>query len=455
MGKFGYITKDEILTEIKKHVSEMPMKFDGDARPDPSVEDELANKKTPLSKNPALDIPVDPDDLPDDFAELLASKRYQQVVEKLKDATGIERVASGQQGMMQLMPLIGQSFMSISQIEDSHRDELQKLAVELVVAEEGLTQIEPGVFAVKSHPEKAFKIQAKLVGMGQIDTDDFQMTPEEEPEEETFELEQEAFETFEDLSLERAKRRFINSIIQGSSKRGHYMYAMVQDRLRDITGSDQLFNQYGVMMAANDMMYWQLPASMFTPQGGQTPIGGREEIDMEGEDGDETPIIRATAVAFPILVHEIIKGIKEFLGAFSMDDMDVVQAQKVMELEDTLDKEVWDLRLGPAIWDRFRASYPEDVLVDEDKRYLQNALYSEFVLLDARELLTLSREVIMGTNRGKKAIQDLVDGILERMKGQEAEEAMAEFRQEIEGIDDDTDDDDLSDFLGSLGIDLS
>ena len=455
MKDFGFISKGVILAEIKKNIDEMPMKFDGTQRPDPSIEKTIADKDSPLSDNPALDVEVDANDLPDSFEELLASDRYKQVVDKFKDATGYENdVASGTSGIMQLMPMIGQSFQMVKNTEGQYQSQLQELAIKLVIAEEGLTEFEKGVYGIKSHPEKRFQLEAKLVGMGGVKQDDFTQTPKE-PTEEEFEQEEQAFETFEDLKLERAKRRFINAIMQGSSKRGHYMYALVQRELRELTGSDELFNNYGVMMTANDMLYWQVPSSMMLPGGGpgggDAPIGGREEVDME----TDPPTIKATAISFPILLHELIKGIKEYLGAYSMDDLSPEQADKVVELEDTLDKEIWDLRLGPAIWDRFRASYPQEVLMDEDKKFLQNALYAEFVVMDAKTLLSLANEVMSGTDRGKVILQTLVDGIIERMKGEDAEEAMEEFRNSMEEINDGFSDDELGDFLSDFGIGLN
>lgn len=444
-----FIKKSDILAEIKKNLDEMPMQFDGQSRPDHSVEKTLADKQSPLSDNPALDIDVDSDGIPDSFEELIASERYAQVLEKLQQATGIETVAQGPMGLMQLSQLMMGAFQKISGVERQHKSELEDLAVDLVVKEEGLTEFEDGVYGIKSHPEKRFKIEAELVGMGQIPTDEFTMTPEE-PKEEEFNVEQETFETFEDLKLERAKRRFVNTIMQGSSKRGHHMYALLGDELNQLTGSDELLNLYGVMMAATDVLYWQMPAEQVMNAG----IGGSEEIDMEGDEEDSTPVIKAKGVSFPILLHELVKGIKEYFGAYSMDDLTDTQAQRVMELEDTLDKEVWDLRLGPAIWDRFRASYPSEIFIEDDMKFLQNALYAEFVIMDAKSLLSFAKEVISGSEKGAKLVQDLVDGIIARMQNEEYEETMAAFRDDVDDIADDTDDDDLSDFLGSLGIDL-
>ena len=89
MKDFGFISKGSILAEIKKNLDEMPMKFDGTQRPDPSIEKTIADKDSPLSDNPALDIDVDDNDIPDTFEELLASERYKQVVDKLPETHGI------------------------------------------------------------------------------------------------------------------------------------------------------------------------------------------------------------------------------------------------------------------------------------------------------------------------------------------------------------------------------
>jgi hypothetical protein len=47
-------------------------------------------------------------------------------------------------------------------------------------------------------------------------------------------------------------------------------------------------------------------------------MGGSEEVEMEqDEDGEYTGnfVVRARAIMFPILVHELIKGYYDILGA--------------------------------------------------------------------------------------------------------------------------------------------
>ena len=44
--------------------------------------------------------------------------------------------------------------------------------------------------------------------------------------------EEELFGTFEMFDAEKEKRRFINSLIQGSAKKGHYLYHMIPEKTK-------------------------------------------------------------------------------------------------------------------------------------------------------------------------------------------------------------------------------
>jgi hypothetical protein len=128
---------------------------------------------------------------------------------------------------------------------------------------------------------------------------------------------------------------------------------------------------------------------------------------------------------------------------------------EIEQSEDTLEKEVWDLRLGPAIWDRIRAQFPEQILVDENQRELQNYLIQSLFKLPAKPFLVLMVEVISGSENGKRLIGELLRGIEEMFRDQDYQDAIAQFQEDLEDISDNTDDDDLKDMLGELGIDLS
>ena len=80
---------------------------------------------------------------------------------------------------------------------------------------------------------------------GQIDTSQMISEPEEIDDEEVqqqFGVSSDEAEddlenfmaAFEKFDLEKAKRRFINSLIQGASKKGHYMFHLVEEQLNTI-----------------------------------------------------------------------------------------------------------------------------------------------------------------------------------------------------------------------------
>jgi hypothetical protein len=332
--------------------------------------------------------------------------------------------------------------MQVIQIEQNHREALEQLAVRLVMKEMNI-------------PEGAIEYDAKIVGIGEVDGADFNREMGNNPNIDEVDIEKDLYDELESLDLEKAKRRLINSMIQGASKKGHYMYHYVAEEIRQITGSESLINTYGVLMSINDTLYWQLgdeTMKMMMGGGGEGEgsIGGKESVDRNSNP----PKITARGVNFPILVHELIKGTMELFAVQGQPEDDET-FQKVSDSEDTLEKEMWDLRLGPAIWDRIRAQFPEDILTDENKLELQNYLLVEIFKKPAKEFLTLLKEVISGSDRGKRLLDELTKGIELMLKDQDYEEAMSVFNDDLEELSDETDDDELRGFLGDLGINLS
>jgi hypothetical protein len=288
---------------------------------------------------------------------------------------------------------------------------------------------------------------------GQIDTSKMISEPEELDDEEVqqqFGINADEAEddlenfmaAFEKFDLEKAKRRFINSLIQGASKKGHYMFHMVEEELNNI--DPELLNLYGVLMSINDLLYWIVPDQMImsAAEGGEG-VQGSEEID----DTTDPPTIKAKGLFFPVLVHELIKGVYEVLGTAGLPD-DPKAAEMVMGQTDTLPYEVWDLRLGPVIWDKFKSSYPER-LFEDDMREIQNYLFSRFSALSTDEFFEVAKMILSGSDEGKQIVDKMVNEIISELKQQDYDDAMSQYRN------DDDDDIDLDDLLGDLGISLT
>jgi hypothetical protein len=293
----------------------------------------------------------------------LISNRFQKVAEKLSQVTGIENLSSKQtqgmvyQEMMAKLP-------SIMRIEAQHKEELEQLAIDASLEE---TEV----------PADWFKIEA-LLNRQPINTGDFRMKPEDEEEEEEDENETPEIPSFdvddltdeEVLELEKHKRNIINAIVQGAAKKGHYIFQKPDVKARLDAINPSLYRDYLGIMAINDFLYFTMEQMIEmmsqTGQGVAGKVKLQDNDDDEGEEGGEdedkpdTKIV-AEGMIFPILCHEIIKGIEEGKGRYGLPT-DMGLRKKVQGQVDTLSNEPMQLRIGPEIVEKLRDALPDEMI---------------------------------------------------------------------------------------------
>jgi hypothetical protein len=296
-------------------------------------------------------------------------------------------------------------------IQVQNKEQLENLAVELVRKEMGI-------------PEDAMQFDAKLVTQPMAPAEGMQEEPELPSEEEI----EEFMGDVETFDMERAKRRFINSLIQGAAFKGGHMFQLVSREINDI--NPQLMNLYTVSQALMEHAYWLYP-DMEGMAGGGGGQMGQSEID----DETDPPTVKARALTFPLLVHELVKGVYETFGTHGLPD-DPRQQEMILKAEDTLPAEIWDSRLGPIFWEKFVESYPIDILMDEDKKVIQHYLFMRFSQLNAEEFLKVAKLILSSDPRGKKVIEDMVRDITIELRDQEAKQALGdEDEDDLDDID--------------------
>jgi|TARA_R110000851_G_scaffold29618_3_gene81371 hypothetical protein len=373
-------------------------------RMSPDIERKLRSREHPLGAHQAF--PGEEGD-EDNFEEIIASKRFKDVIEKVKAATGLEEI--NPQAAMSLQPMLMSAVQRVMSIESQNKQKLEDLAVSLVIDQmsipEGDLQFDaklekPTLEGMQKKPKEKKK---KELEFKQPDTED-----------------KEAAERLAKLDLEKQKRRLINSLIQGSSKKAHYMYHMVNEALNEI--DPDLVNLYSLIMSVNDLMYWIMPdMEGMVGSGADEMAAGREEVNLE----TDPPTIMARGIMFPILVHELWKGVMEYVSMHGLPS-DPEFAEEVIGSEDTLPAEVWDLRLGPIIWEKFIESYPEDLLNSDDYGRIKNYLYYNIVSLEPEPFIGLAKEILSGSPRGKEMIAKIVDDIKKQLKDEDYEDASGE-----------------------------
>ena len=385
--------------------------------------------------------------------ERLVSSRFKKVADKLKQSANIPNLSPNtvQNLYMQMMSRLPY----IMQIEAANKEELEQLAIEASLDE---TQV----------PEGWVDIQANL-GVP-IDVSNFRYQPEEPKDDEEDEEEKKeklklsSFDVDEltdeeQLELEKHKRNIINAIIQGAAKRGHYIFQKPNIKRALDRINPELFPLYLAIMAVNDYMYFtQEQMIEMMSQTGQG-VAGKVELDPDedGEEGDEDgegegegesdTVIKADGLIFPILCHEIIKGIEESKGRHGLPKESGMR-EKVQGQVDTLANEPMQLRIGPEIVEKIRYSLP-DQMFDDDNKGLINWFHILLYQIEATEFLEIIGNAISDEKSKNKKATERFEEIMK-----EAMEMKNEFEnyQEENDIDPEDEDDGLDDFFGSLGI---
>ena len=418
-------------------------------RMDPSLERKLASPDSLYAQNPAMrkgaaDV------------QRLISQRFGKVADKLREVVGNRNIGSKQVQEMIYNEMMGK-LRKIMSIEAAHKDELEQLAVDASLEEQEV-------------PEGWYQIEPHL-GQ-QPDVSDFRYAPEEpkdDEEEEEEKLEIPSFDVEdltdeEELELEKHKRNIINAIIQGAAKRGHYLFQkpVIKARLDAIDPS--LYRDYLGIMAINDFMYFTMEQMIEmmsqTGQGvaGKVSLDDADEEEDGEEGGEEQPDTKIIAVGliFPILCHEIIKGLEEAKGRHGHSKNPDIR-DKVRGAVDVLSNEPMQLRIGPEIVEKFRHAMPDEMF-DDSNRGLINWFQILLYQIPAQEFLEIIGNAISeDVSKVKKA----TNRFREIMR--EAQQMKSDFEdyKEDEGVESgndnddfggDDDDDDLDDFLGSLGI---
>ena len=410
---------------MKKHnLKEAPIDYgDYPERMDPSLERKVGSPESLYAKNPAFrkgaaDV------------ERLIGTRFKEVIDRVRDAYNQPNLSS-EQVKRQIMMQMNMLTMQVMRIESEHNEELVDLALELALEETGTDR-------------DWYQFDLTLGGTPP-QSGGFQMKQKEKPKFEipqSFDIDVETDE--EQFQSEVDKRNVINLIIQGEAKKGHYSFMKPSYMNRIAQIDPQLPTLYRQIMAAADLMYFTMEQMIeMMSQTGQGVAGKVEVQDAdEDEGGDEGPDTKIVAggLIFPILLHEIIKGLEEAPAREQFSDMDPERAANVMGQTDVLSNEPMQLRLGPSVVEMIKYSLPDDMFEPENAG-LNPWFKRELYKIPAKEFLDLIGDAISENssekNRAKKKFTEIM---------RTAQAAKKEYDDYNTG----KDQEDMDDFLASL-----
>ena len=144
----------------------------------------------------------------------------------------------------------------------------------------------------------------------------------------------------------KLRRTLANYMTQGDAVNKLYLFKLVSDKLDAL--SPNLSKKYGVLTAITQIGYYMTPDFPITSDIVNMAAVGSEQVIPSGDKYT----IKVRAMTFPYLVHELVKGIGDYI---SMD----VASQEELDTE-TMDDEIKQIMAGPALDKRFRKLIPAD-----------------------------------------------------------------------------------------------
>jgi hypothetical protein len=137
----------------------------------------------------------------------------------------------------------------------------------------------------------------------------------------------------------------------------------------------------------------------------EKPENKDEEEDMEDinlEEGDDMPVVVAKAWIFPLLVHELIKGALELAAINWADDhLDFEEQKEVIAKADTDEGEIWGMRLGPGMWEKFLDC------IGTENYDIKQWLFRELTKLPAKQFHEFMKEILSGSQKCKEVVDTL------------------------------------------------
>lgn len=353
----------------------------------PQLEEELMNQTTSLGKHPIF-----PSSDEYTFEQKIMANRFKEVVDRYKRAHDVTEI-DNKQLLLDMLPMV----KSTMDLEKDHTKELEELAIKMIREEYNIS-------------EDVVEIIAELTP--NIDMSGTKKNPTPKTTEE--EMEFESHEQIQNQTDEVYKRRFLNAMIQGAAKKVNHMFHMVDDELSKM--NPLLPTKYSKMMSAADYMYYVIPDM------DKGVSGGVVRVQFPTEENPKA-VIYAQAMVFPVLIHELVKGVMELLSAHGLPQ-DEKLAEHVISKADALCFELWDLKIGAALWTKFT-----DCIPAEDFN-LKHHIYSEMAALPVKEFNEKMKEVMASTVKGKQLILDMLSEIKDDIKKDDYRIAMQEAERE-------------------------
>jgi hypothetical protein len=269
----------------------------------------------------------------------------------------------------------------------------------------------------------------------------------------------------EAVEMAVAVRKIMNNIIQGEAKNTKHMLHTdaVKDGLKEIYGNrwEQAFNTWDQLTKAADKMDWIIPAEFRARQMQQAPEGmagcvscrfpkkkddsktkkekeadakaqeellkslsSQEDASKKSEEinrllkGVSKPTIKVKAIDFPMLLHELVKGVWEMICDLALPKEKRLRSEVFRQTSSFAD-EAEDWKYGPPLAQHlndFIMANRKSTTYPNVKEYVFGALINRKRFSDEQILANL-KNIFSGNAQGRAFVDGLIDEVVASLKG--------------------------------------
>lgn len=139
------------------------------------------------------------------------------------------------------------------------------------------------------------------------------------------------------------QRRILNSLVHGAAiHQWTEAFHIATDKLNDI--NPELLPKYNTYSAIVNYCNWMTDHGAMMAQGMQPVLQGYNKVDIPQQ------AIKASAMNFPVLIHELSKGVIDYLVSHGIPNIAPVELEYVYAEADKYSHEQWHYFFGPTLW---------------------------------------------------------------------------------------------------------
>jgi hypothetical protein len=280
----------------------------------------------------------------DRYLEIITSEAYKKALDRAAHYLGttVQQLQQAYPNMPTALGILMQTAKQVENLEKNSKPQLEKMAIDVVLSLDEnkhiKTLIDSGriILDVKLAPADLSK------GVTDEEMDEMQaneLTLEEN-------LNAQIYSALQGESEGKLRRALANMLTQGDAINKFFLFNQVSEQLQAIDPT--LPQKYGLLSATSLILNYWMPNHPFTRNFVDMAAAGSEEVVPTSDKYT----IKVRGRNFTLLIHELVKGINEYLslGIASQEELDT----------EKLSDEMRQFLVGPGLDLRLRQMIPHD-----------------------------------------------------------------------------------------------